>query len=59
LEAGDVREDAEGEGRFDRAVVAEDAVEDAVGEDLNALGLANGGLAVFLHLTEMMLGEGV
>ena len=28
-------------------------------EDLNALSFADGGLAIFLHLAEMMLGLGV
>ena len=44
LEAGDVGENAQGERWLDGAVVAENAVEDAVGEDLNALGVADGGL---------------
>ena len=59
LDAGDVGEDAKGERRMDFAGVIEDAGEDAVGEDLDALGVADGGLAVVLYLAEMMLGEGV
>lgn len=59
LDAGDVGEDAKGERRVDFAGVIENAGEDAVSEDLDALSVADGGLAVFLDLAEVMLGEGV
>ena len=59
MEAGDVGEDSQGQRWFDGAVVVEDAVEDAMREDLHALSVANGGLAVVLYLAEMVLGEGV
>ena len=59
LEAGDVGEDAQRERHRDRAGVAEDAVEDAVGEDLERLGAANGLFAVVLDLLQMMQRERV
>ena len=59
FEAGDVGEDAEQEWRGDGAGALEDAVEDAVGEDLDALGVVYGSLAVVLDVVEMVDGEGV
>ncbi len=59
LEAGDGGEDAEGEGWGEGAGVAEDAVEDLVGEGLELLGAADGGGAVGLDPLEVVRGEGV
>jgi hypothetical protein len=58
LEAGDPGEDAQGERRSDRAGVVQHAVEHLVGEGLEALGAADGGLAVGLDVAEVPVGEG-
>ena len=59
FEAGDLREDLQGERRLDGVGAAEDVAKDSVGEDLRALGVVDGGLAILLDLPEVMLGEGV
>jgi len=59
LEAGDGGEELEEEWGFDGAGVVEDSVEDAVGEDLDALGVVDGALAVVLDAGEVVGGGGV
>jgi len=59
LEAGDGGEELEEEWGFDGAGVVEDSVEDAVGEDLHALGVVDGALAVVLDAGEVVGGGGV
>jgi hypothetical protein len=59
FEARDVGEDSQGERRLDGVGAAEDVAKDSVGEDLRALGVVDGGLAILLDLPEVMLGEGV
>jgi len=59
LEARDAGEDSQEERRMDLARVAEDSVEDAVGEDLYALGVANCVLAIVLDLGEIVRAESV
>ena len=59
LEAGDAREELEEEWGFDGAGVREDSVEDAVGEDLDALGVVDGALAVVLDAGQVVGRGGV
>lgn len=54
LEAGDAGEELQEERGFYRAGVAEDSVEDAVGEDLDALGVVDGALAVVLDAGQVV-----
>ena len=54
LEAGDAGEELEEEGGFDGAGLREDSVKDFVGEDLDALGVVDGALAVVLDAGEVV-----
>jgi hypothetical protein len=57
LEAGDAGGDAEKQGWFEWAFVAEGFVHDAVGEGLDALGAEDGGSAMLLDPLEVVVGE--
>src|SRR5580765_2481688 len=59
LKAGDAGEDSQGERRLHGRGVSENAVEDAVGENLEALCVVDRSLAVALHLGEVVRCEGV
>jgi hypothetical protein len=59
FEAWDAGGDAEGERRRDWAGVLEGAGEDAVSEDLHALGVADGALAVVLDASQIVHGGAV
>jgi len=54
LEAGDAGEDLEEQGRLDGAGVGEDSAKDFVGEDLHALRVVDGALAVVLDAGEVV-----
>jgi hypothetical protein len=54
LETGDAGEELHEEGRLDRAGFREDPVKDFVGEDLHALGVVDGALAVVLDAGEVV-----
>ena len=56
LEAGERCEDAKGEWRGDGAGVLKSAGEDAVGEDLHSLRVADGGFAVVLDSLQIVYG---
>ncbi len=54
LEAGDAGEDFQEEWGLDGSGVGEDSAEDFVGEDLDALGVVDGALAVVLDAGEVV-----
>ena len=54
LEAGDAGEEFEEQGRLDGAGFREDSVKNFVGEDLDALGVVDGALAVVLDAGEVV-----
>ena len=54
LEAGDAGEDLEEQGRLDGVGVGEDSAKDFVGEDLHALRVVDGALAVVLDAGEVV-----
>ena len=57
-DAGNVGEDAQGQRRCDGGGAPEDAPEDAMGEDLYTLCVADGVLTVVLDGVEIVFGEG-